>query len=62
VLIDPDSPTLLRDRGLIYGEMNKFAQAVADLRRYLEAAPQAEDREAIAERLRHLQIRHASHN
>jgi regulator of sirC expression with transglutaminase-like and TPR domain len=62
VLIDPGSPTLLRDRGLVYGEMNKLAQAVADLRRYLEAAPHAEDREAITKRLRQLQMRHASHN
>lgn len=62
LLIDPDSPTVLRDRGLICGEMKRLAQAIADLRRYLEAAPKAEDREAITEHLRQLQIRQASHN
>jgi regulator of sirC expression with transglutaminase-like and TPR domain len=62
LLIDLDSPTELRDRGLIYGQMQHFPEAIADLRRYLETAPEAEDRESIAERLRQLQMRHAARN
>ncbi|MBW8056689.1 MAG: tetratricopeptide repeat protein [candidate division NC10 bacterium] len=62
LLIHPDSPTELRDRGLIYGKMKKISHAVADLRRYLEAVEEAEDREAITEHLRHLQMRQVSQN
>jgi len=61
-LIHPDSPTELRDRGLIYGRMERFPEAIADLRRYLETSPNADDRAAIAEHLRQLQIRQASRN
>jgi regulator of sirC expression with transglutaminase-like and TPR domain len=62
MIIHPDSPTELRDRGLIYGEMQKTSQAIADLRRYLEVAGEADDRNAIAEHLRQLQTRQTSQN
>lgn len=62
LIIHPDSPTEIRDRGLIYKEMKRIPHAIADLRRYLEAVEEAEDREAITEHLRQLQIRQASHN
>ena len=62
MMIHPDSPTELRDRGLIYGEMQKTSQAIADLRRYLEVVGEAEDRNAITERLRQLQTRQTSQN
>lgn len=62
LLIHPDSPNEFRDRGLIYGQMNKFPQAIADLRCYLEAVEEAKDREAITKHLRQLQIRQASQN
>jgi len=62
LLIHPHSPTELRDRGLIYGQMNKIPQAIADLRGYLEAVKEADDREAIGTHLRHLQMRQASRN
>lgn len=62
MVIHPDSPTELRDRGLIHGEMQKTSQAVADLRRYLEVVEEAEDRNAITEHLRQLQMRQTSLN
>jgi regulator of sirC expression with transglutaminase-like and TPR domain len=42
--------------------MERFPEAIADLRRYLETSPNADDRAAIAEHLRQLQIRQASRN
>ncbi len=62
LLIHPDSPTEIRDRGLFYGELKRLPEAIADLRHYLERVPTAEDREAITDHLRHLQIRLASQN
>ncbi|MFQ5657317.1 MAG: SirB1 family protein [Candidatus Methylomirabilales bacterium] len=62
LLIEPDSPTELRDRGLIYAEMKILSSAITDLRRYLEIIEEAEDREAIHKRLRHLQMQQASQN
>ena len=62
MIIHPDSPTELRDRGLIYGEMQKTSQAIADLRRYLEVVGEADDRNAITEHLRQLQTRQTSQN
>ncbi|MEE9172362.1 MAG: transglutaminase-like domain-containing protein [candidate division NC10 bacterium] len=62
LIIHPDSPTEVRDRGLIYGEMKQIPLAIADLRHYLDAVEEADDREAITEHLRHLQMRQAAHN
>lgn len=62
LMIHPDSPTELRDRGLVYGEMKILSHAITDLQRYLEIAEEAEDREAIADRLRNLRIHQASQN
>jgi regulator of sirC expression with transglutaminase-like and TPR domain len=41
--LSPDSPTDLRDRGLIYRELGYSLGAAADLRRYLRLASDAED-------------------
>lgn len=62
LLIHPDSPTEVRDRGLIYGEMKKIPQAIVDLRHYLEAVEEGEDRKAVIEHLRRLQTEHATRN
>ncbi len=62
LLIHPDSPTEVRDRGLIYGEMKRISQAIGDLRHYLEASEEGDDREAIIEYLRHLQMRQGAQN
>jgi regulator of sirC expression with transglutaminase-like and TPR domain len=47
----PDNPEALRDRGLGYAELGYSAGAVRDLGRYLERNPEAEDADAIRERL-----------
>ncbi len=47
LLIDPDVMPELRDRGLLYYNLECFAQALSDLETYLRYAPKAEDAEAI---------------
>lgn len=39
----PQSPELTRDRGILYCEMEYFSKAMADLKDYLKARPEAED-------------------
>ncbi len=46
--VDPDAPVELKERGLLYEAMGNNAYAVRDLERYLDLAPDAEDREMIA--------------
>lgn len=43
-----------RDRGLVYAELGDDVAASRDLTLYLENVPDAQDRQAIAERLAHL--------
>jgi len=43
-----------RDRGIVYAELGDDAAAARDLTLYLENVPEAQDRQAIAERLAHL--------
>ncbi len=47
LLIDPYEMQELRDRGLLYYNLECFAQALSDLETYLRYAPKAEDVEAI---------------
>jgi regulator of sirC expression with transglutaminase-like and TPR domain len=47
LLIAPDVMPELRDRGLLYYNLECFAQALSDLETYLRYAPKAEDAEAI---------------
>jgi regulator of sirC expression with transglutaminase-like and TPR domain len=49
LLINPDSPQELRDRGAIYQRMRFYGQAVADLTRYLDRAPRAPDADTVRE-------------
>jgi regulator of sirC expression with transglutaminase-like and TPR domain len=49
--IAPDRPQEIRDRGLIHFRLALFAEAVADLERYLALAPRAEDAPQIRKRL-----------
>ena len=51
LLIDPDRPEEIRDRGLIQFRLALFAESVADLERYLALAPQAPDGPQIEKRL-----------
>ena len=47
VALDPNAPTELRERGLLYEAIGDFARAVRDLGKYLELSPMAEDEEMI---------------
>ena len=54
VCLLPDEPGERRDRGLARAEMGQDAAAAEDLRSYLAAAPEADDANALRERLREL--------
>lgn len=43
LLLFPDAPVELRDRGLIYYQMGRYPEAFLDLETYLEKVPDAED-------------------
>lgn len=45
--LNPDSPLDRRDRGLLAYRLNRFAEAQADLRFYLDHRPDAPDRVAV---------------
>ena len=47
----PDQPTELRDRGMIYQELECSRAALADFERYLELSPGCEDRDDIRNRI-----------
>ena len=47
ILLDPASGEDIRDRGLIYLQLECFRQALEDLETYLRLAPHAEDAQAV---------------
>jgi regulator of sirC expression with transglutaminase-like and TPR domain len=47
LLLAPEATLELRDRGLLYGRLECFAAAQADLRRFLELAPEDPTAEAV---------------
>ncbi len=55
LLVVPDQPQELRDRGFIYQQLECTHAALADLRRYLALEPEASDAEAVHARLVELQ-------
>ncbi len=57
LLLTPDSPTELRDRGLVYEKLECFAAAAQDLERFLQQAPDDETAPPVRERLRALRTR-----
>jgi regulator of sirC expression with transglutaminase-like and TPR domain len=57
LVLNPQSATEIRDRGLLASQLRRYTDAGADLERYLRMAPQAEDREVIREYLRALRRR-----
>ena len=54
VLLLPDRPEERRDRGLTWAELGRCAEAAEDLAAYLAARPQADDADALRERLAEL--------
>jgi regulator of sirC expression with transglutaminase-like and TPR domain len=51
LLVAPDTPEELRDRGLVFEKLECFGAAAADLERFLELAPDDESAGAVRERL-----------
>lgn len=62
LLFDPHSLVELRDRGLTYYQMKKYAPARLDLETYLRRVPQAADKDKIQEVLNDLRQRQAQLN
>ena len=62
LILDPQAATEIRDRGLLSSQLKRFAEATADLERYLRLAPEAEDAEVIRDHLRSMRERSASMN
>ncbi len=59
LLLTPDAPRELRDRGLLYQRLECFAAALHDLERYLRLAPHDETADLVREILPDLQRRAA---
>jgi len=59
LLITPDTPTELRDRGLVYASMGRFNEALTDLETYLWREPGASDAASIKEKIAELKKRRA---
>jgi len=57
LLVAPDAPHELRDRGLVYEKLECFGAAAADLERFLDLAPDDESAAAVRERLATLRPR-----
>jgi len=58
----PDAANEIRDRGLVYSGMGRYAMAMADLEEYLRQAPQAPDAKEIKERIGQLRQKQARLN
>ncbi|MFP5263970.1 MAG: SirB1 family protein [Blastocatellia bacterium] len=51
LLINPDSPPHVRDRGLLLATLGRTTGAIAELKRYLTLAPDAPDASSIREQI-----------
>jgi regulator of sirC expression with transglutaminase-like and TPR domain len=56
LLLHPDDPPELRDRGLLLYRMDRYREARAALHAYLRARPEALDREVVERHLAALQM------
>ena len=54
IILDPAAAEEVRDRGLVYFEVEDFSQAREDFETYLRLAPDARDAAAIREQLARL--------
>jgi regulator of sirC expression with transglutaminase-like and TPR domain len=62
LILHPQDACEIRDRGLLSCQLRRYADAIADLERYLRLAPEANDAETIREHLRTLRQRAAALN
>jgi regulator of sirC expression with transglutaminase-like and TPR domain len=51
LILEPDSPEEVRDRGAVYLKLECFNQALEDFERYLRLAPEADDTGTVRERV-----------
>ncbi|HXW77452.1 MAG TPA: transglutaminase-like domain-containing protein [Candidatus Eremiobacteraceae bacterium] len=49
--LDPDDPTELRDRGILFARLHRYDRAIADLEAYLERSPDAADVKQIRDKV-----------
>jgi len=54
LILFPDAPYELRDRGIIYFQTNRWIEARQDLESYLDSVPMANDRDVIEQLLDHI--------
>jgi regulator of sirC expression with transglutaminase-like and TPR domain len=62
LLINPDSKSHIRDRGLLLAAVGNATSAITELERYLALVPQAADSDAIREQLRSIRQSRAKLN
>ena len=62
LLISPDSPSHVRDRGLLLARAGDRSGAIAELERYLELLPDAADAESVRGRIQSIRQRQARLN
>ncbi|HTU00381.1 MAG TPA: transglutaminase-like domain-containing protein, partial [Candidatus Sulfotelmatobacter sp.] len=62
LILYPDCPSEIRDRGLLFSQVKDYRGATQELERYLRLAPGAEDSEVIRKHLRSLRERLAGWN
>jgi regulator of sirC expression with transglutaminase-like and TPR domain len=62
LLINPDSPQHVRDRGLLLATLGQATSAIAELGRYLMLAPDAPDADSIREQIKTIRQSQASLN
>ncbi len=54
LLLFPETPLELRDRGMLYFRLNRWVEARQDLEAYLEKVPQADDRPVVEKLLKRI--------
>ncbi len=52
--VDPDDPTELRDRGILFARLHRYDRAIADLEAYLRRLPDAGDGDHIRNTVQYL--------
>lgn len=62
LILEPEAPAGIRDRGLLLSQLRRYPEAVAELERYLRQTPAAEDAQAIRDHLRSVRQRASSLN
>lgn len=62
LMVNPDDPVEIRDRGLVHSRLSRFGRAIEDLEGYLEMSPAAPDRDEIKRRIGELRKRQAALN